>query len=207
MARASRAQAESHRREIVDAASARVRECGVDGLTVPEMMAAAGLTHGGFYRHFSSKSDLVVQACAAAYAEKIQEMEAIRADSGDGPAARATFIERYLSTTHRDHPGRGCGIAATAADAARAPAGSPLRGAYREGLANMVATLAGFGDDPDADDAGALLEVALMVGALTLARAGADDEARSSRILQVAKDFLLGDQSGAGASARVSPAS
>ncbi|WP_280299764.1 TetR family transcriptional regulator [Nocardia neocaledoniensis] len=207
MARASRAQAESHRREIVDAAAARVRECGVDGLTVPEMMAAAGLTHGGFYRHFSSKSDLVVQACAAAYAEKIRDMEEIRAQSADGPSARETFIERYLSTTHRDHPGRGCGIAATAADAARAPAGSPLRGAYLEGLENMVAKLAEFGADPDADDTAALLEVSLMVGALTLARAGADDEARSARILQVAKDFLLGDQSGAAASPRVSPAS
>ncbi|WP_280340727.1 TetR family transcriptional regulator [Nocardia neocaledoniensis] len=191
MARASRAQAESHRREIVEVAAARVRERGVDALTVPETMAAAGLTHGGFYRHFSSKSDLVVQACAAAYAEKIRDMEEIRAQSPDGPSARATFIERYLSTVHRDHPGQGCGIAATAGDAARAEPGGPLRGAYLDGLGTMVAKLAEFEADTGSGDSEALLEVTLMAGALMLARAGADDADLSERILRTAKEFLL----------------
>ncbi|NEW47951.1 TetR/AcrR family transcriptional regulator, partial [Nocardia cyriacigeorgica] len=120
MPRASREQAESHRKQVLDAAAAQVRERGAGAMTVPDLMAAAGLTHGGFYRHFQSKEDLVTQACTAAYAEKIEEMDRIRAASPDGPSARRTFIERYLSTTHRDTPANGCGIAATAADVSRA---------------------------------------------------------------------------------------
>ncbi|RDI42893.1 TetR/AcrR family transcriptional regulator [Nocardia mexicana] len=187
MPRASRAQAESHRREIVDAAAAQVRERGAHAVTVPEVMAAAGLTHGGFYRHFRSKEDLLVQACAAAYAEKIDEMDRIRADSPDGPAARRAFIERYLSVAHRDAAGRGCGIAATAADVARADPGGPLREAYLDGIRTMIDRLADFGGHPAERDV--LVELSVMAGALMLSRASAGNEL-SERILDAAKEFL-----------------
>ncbi|MBB5918690.1 TetR/AcrR family transcriptional repressor of nem operon [Nocardia transvalensis] len=190
MPRTSRAQAESHRREVLDAAAAQVRERGTGAVTVPEVMAAAGLTHGGFYRHFRSKEDLVAQACTAAYVEKIREMEQIRADSPDGPAARRTFIERYLSPAHRDAAGQGCGIAALAGDVARTDAESPLRHAYLDGIRTMLGKLAEFGDHPAADDPEVLLELSVMAGALMLSRASADD-ALSGRILDAAMDFLL----------------
>lgn len=187
--RTTRAQAESHRREVLDAAATRVRERGTAAVTVPEVMAAAGLTHGGFYRHFDSKEDLIAQACTAAYAEKIREMEQIRADSADEAAARRAFIGRYLSAAHRDAAGRGCGIAALAGDVGRAEPDSPLRRAYRDGIRNMLGELAEYGGHP-AGDHTALVELSMMAGALLLSRATAGDEL-SEQILDAAKEFLL----------------
>ncbi|WP_024805093.1 TetR/AcrR family transcriptional regulator [Nocardia sp. BMG51109] len=192
MPRATRAQAESHRQEVIDAAAAQVRERGAHAVTVPEVMAAAGLTHGGFYRHFRSKDELVVQACAAAYAEKIGEMDRIRADSPDGPAARRTFIERYLSVAHRDAAGKGCGIAATAADVARAEPDGPLRRVYLDGIGAMIGRLSEFGERPAEAERDVLVELSVMAGALMLARASAGDEL-SERILDAAKEFLVGE--------------
>ncbi|WP_280232238.1 TetR/AcrR family transcriptional regulator [Nocardia cyriacigeorgica] len=189
MPRASREQAESHRKQVLDAAAAQVRERGSGAMTVPELMAAAGLTHGGFYRHFRSKEDLVTQACTAAYAEKIAEMDRIRAAAPDDATARRTFIERYLSPTHRDTPANGCGIAATAADVSRTAPDSPLRQAYLDGIQNMIAKLAEFGEQPS-DDPEVLVELSVMAGALMLSRATGDDEL-SGRILDAARGFLI----------------
>ncbi|WP_227997506.1 TetR/AcrR family transcriptional regulator [Nocardia australiensis] len=197
MPRASRAQAQAHREQVLEAAAAQVRERGAGAMTVPELMAAVGLTHGGFYRHFRSKEDLVTQACTAAYAEKIREMEEIRAGSPDGPAARRAFIERYLSVKHRDTAGRGCGIAATAGDVARTESGSPLRAAYADGIRNMIGKLAEFGERPADEERAVLIELSVMAGALMLARASADDDLAnddlSERILDAARDFLIGE--------------
>ncbi|MGW7006524.1 TetR/AcrR family transcriptional regulator [Streptomyces sp. NPDC054933] len=187
MARASRAEAESHRREVLDAAAAQVRRRGADAVTVPQVMAAAGLTHGGFYRHFRSKQDLVAQACTAAFVERIREMERIRADSPDGPTALRTFIARYLSVAHRDAPGEGCGIAALAGDVARAETDSALRAAYLDGLHAMIDKMVSYSERPAATE---LVELSVMVGALVLARASAGDEV-SEHILDAARDFLL----------------
>ncbi|WP_280255094.1 TetR/AcrR family transcriptional regulator [Nocardia wallacei] len=189
MPRTSRAQAESHRREVLDAAAARVRERGTAAVTVPEVMAAAGLTHGGFYRHFDSKDDLIAQACTAAYAEKIREMEQIRAASADEAAARRAFIARYLSATHRDAAGRGCGIAALAGDVGRTEPDSPLRRAYLDGIRDMLGKLAEYGERP-ADDRAVLVELSVLAGALLLSRATAGDEL-SQEILDAAREFLL----------------
>ncbi|WP_216903376.1 TetR/AcrR family transcriptional regulator [Nocardia alni] len=184
MPRASRAQAQAHREEVVTAAAAMVRRDGVDGMTVPQVMAAAGLTHGGFYRHFTSKDDLVAQACAAACAEKEMEREQILAAAPDEHSARRTFIARYLSPIHRDTPSQGCGLAALAADVARAEPDAPVREVYLDGLRAMIDDLSRLdGREP-------LVETALLAGALMLARAAAGDPL-SDRILTAAKDFLL----------------
>lgn len=193
MPRASKAEAEAHRKEVLDAAAALFRARGAGGVTVPDVMAAAGLTHGGFYRHFRSKEDLLAQACAAACTAKLREMEQIADADPDPQAARRRFVERYLSTAHRDTPAQGCGIAALAADAARTEEDGPLRHAYVDGLRNMIDGLGRLGDRPDdADDRERelLVELAVMVGALTLARASAGDDL-SARILDAAGRFLL----------------
>ncbi|GAB2562831.1 TetR/AcrR family transcriptional regulator [Nocardia heshunensis] len=193
MPRSSRAQAESNRQEVLDAAAALVRRRGVGGVTVPEVMSAAGLTHGGFYRHFQSKEDLVAQACAAACEEKNLEREQIRAAAPDAASARRTFVERYLSAKHRDHPAHGCGIAALAGDVAHTESDSALRQTYTKGLHDMVGQLGDLAERSEAVDDETLVEVALMSGALMLARASADDEL-ADRILTAARDFLLANR-------------
>jgi TetR/AcrR family transcriptional repressor of nem operon len=65
--RSSREDTEKHRQEIIAAAARLFREKGADGVSVPELIQAAGMTHGGFYRHFASKDELVPLAFREAF--------------------------------------------------------------------------------------------------------------------------------------------
>ncbi|MER7669566.1 TetR/AcrR family transcriptional regulator [Kitasatospora sp. NPDC096128] len=200
MPRVSRAEAERHRQDVIDHTARLIREKGSEQVSVPQAMAAAGLTHGGFYRHFSSKDDLVAQALTAAFAERREAMDALadqRAGSPAGDSAgdsageqrtpRAEFLARYLSALHRDHPGQGCAAAALAADAARAEPGAPLRTAFTAGLRDLVD---GFQQLPDpAGREAALADLSTMVGALMLARAS-DDPGLSAELLAAARHRL-----------------
>ncbi|MEV7941713.1 TetR/AcrR family transcriptional regulator [Kitasatospora sp. NPDC088264] len=193
MPRVSRAEAERHRQEVIDHTARLIREQGSDQVSVPQAMAAAGLTHGGFYRHFTSKDDLVAQALTAAFTERREAMDRLADDPTPDPAAaqhptpRAEFLARYLSTPHRDNPGQGCAAAALAADAARAEPGSPLRTAFTAGLRDLAD---GFQHLPDAADReSALADLSTMVGALLLARAS-EDPALSDELLTAARHRL-----------------
>src|SRR3954466_8005722 len=101
------AHKEATRRRILDAASQAFRERGVAETGVDEVMRRAGLTHGGFYAHFSDKTELVAEACAAAFAAAIPNLDRIAALPT--PTARARLlIDSYLSAHHRDNRGSGC---------------------------------------------------------------------------------------------------
>ena len=109
-------KAASHER-IVKAASRRIRRDGIDNVGVAELMKQAGLTHGGFYRHFESRDDLVAEAIAEALAQGSQRVQA-SAKLG-GPSALAAIVDGYLSRLHRDKPETGCAVAALPTDVAR----------------------------------------------------------------------------------------
>src|SRR5271167_3450244 len=94
--RKSREEAARTRKRIVTAASGEFRKNGIVATGLNDLMSAAGLTHGGFYKHFESKDQLVAEACAEAV-ETILEMLAAAASKKGGAAAA------YLSTDHRDH--------------------------------------------------------------------------------------------------------
>src|ERR1700754_5116788 len=100
MGRVSQAQAQENRRKVVHTAARLFRERGIDGVSVADVMAAAGLTHGGFYRQFASKEALVAEAVAQAFAEQAERLT--------GYDNRAAFVADYLSPAHRDDPGPGC---------------------------------------------------------------------------------------------------
>ncbi|MBO1419315.1 TetR/AcrR family transcriptional regulator [Streptomyces sp. FH025] len=178
MPRVSRAEAERSRRRVIDHTARLIREKGPDQVSVPEAMAAAGFTHGGFYRHFASKDDLLAEALAAAFTERREAMEhpapAGEEDPGPARSPRAAFLDRYLSQPHRDHPGQGCAAAALAADAARTEPGSPLRTAFTEGLRELVDAFARLPEPADREEA--LADLSTMVGALVLARASQDED-------------------------------
>ncbi|MGS2647638.1 TetR family transcriptional regulator [Streptosporangium sp. LJ11] len=194
MSRASRADAAKHREEIVAATARLLRERGVGGVSVQDVMSAAGLTHGGFYKHFGSKDELMGIATDSAFGELASLLRQLRQDHSDGAEARSELISSYLSSKHRDSPGTGCANAGIAADAARAGSGSPLRVSYTTGLRNTIELLAELQDPQVADDGTAreraIVCLATMVGAMTLARAAADDPV-SDEILQVVQDTLL----------------
>jgi TetR/AcrR family transcriptional regulator, transcriptional repressor for nem operon len=193
MPRASRAQMELHRQTVLHAASKMVRERGVDGVTVPEVMATAGLTHGGFYRHFESKDALVAQACAAAFTQRLADMDDAVETTDNAEAARRAWLEYYLSPAHRDAPENGCATAALAGDVARAPEGAALRDAYLDGLRKMIEKTERLGNrpaDPEAREQEVLVELATAVGALVLSRATAGDDL-SERLLDTVRRRLI----------------
>ena len=102
-------KARSHER-IVQIAAARLRESGTAGPGVAELMKAAGLTHGGFYRHFDSRDDLVAEAVERALRDNDGFMTTLRAGAADAHAALGLFVDWYTSGEHRDTPGAGCAV-------------------------------------------------------------------------------------------------
>lgn len=176
------AKAASHER-IVVTASRRIRRDGIDSASVAELMSEAGLTHGGFYRHFESRADLVAAAVDDALTHGSE-----RTRTGaqlEGPEALAAIIDGYLSPVHRDRPETGCGVAALSTEIARAD--PRARTAYSRAVRSYVANLAELTPGCDRDDAHLIL--AALVGALVLARA-VDESALSDEILERAARAL-----------------
>lgn len=138
------AKAASHDR-ILDIAAARIRRDGIDGLAVAELMKEAGLTHGGFYRHFDSREQLVAEAAQRALTQG-SEWTIAAAQIG-GPRGYTRLVNGYLSEQHRDHPESGCGVAGVTPDAARA--GGPARASYTRQVQECLAVLADLIDNPD----------------------------------------------------------
>src|SRR3954465_6805468 len=99
----TKTQVRENRARIVETASTLFCERGYDGVGVADLMAAAGFTHGGFYKHFGSKADLMTEASASGLSQT-----AAQAEGRDA----AEFVERYVSREHRDGRGDGCTIAA-----------------------------------------------------------------------------------------------
>jgi TetR/AcrR family transcriptional repressor of nem operon len=168
-------KAASHQR-IVKAAAVRIRRDGIDGVSVAELMAEAGLTHGGFYRHFDSRDELVAEAVEMALAQGSKRTYAA-AEIGGVPALTA-IIDGYLSQLHRDKPETGCAVAALPTDIARS--NPQAREAYSDQVRRYVDLLTGLSPSGDPDDGHLLLGA--LVGALTLSRA-VDDPSLSNEIL------------------------
>src|SRR5690349_18992413 len=116
MGRVSKAQAQINRQQVVEAAARLFRERGVSRVSVADVMAAAGLTHGGFYKRFPSKDALVAEAVRQAFADQAPLLDGLGVPGDD--AARAEFVRHYLSAGHRDSPGAGCPCAGFGGDLA-----------------------------------------------------------------------------------------
>jgi TetR/AcrR family transcriptional regulator, transcriptional repressor for nem operon len=165
---------------ILDAAARRLREEGLDGAAIVPVMRDAGLTHGAFYSHFSSKDDLASAAFGRAITTGRPHW--IKPMRGESWSARLTSLaKRYLSAAHRDNLSTSCGFAALSSDAAHAS--EQFRASYERELRISLAAICD-GDDDRLDDAIALM--AVCVGGLSLARAVVDPKL-SARILRVAR--------------------
>jgi TetR/AcrR family transcriptional regulator, transcriptional repressor for nem operon len=174
----SREQMAENRHRILDAASRLFREKGFEAVSVAEVMKAAGLTHGGFYGHFSSKDDLIAQTLA----------HVLAADSSGGGDLRA-YVDAYLSPRHRDNCAGGCPTAGLAAAIRhQTPA---ARSAMSEGLRSQINRIGKALPELDAADRrrAAIGSFAAMVGAVILARA-VDDPAFSDEILEQTRAWI-----------------
>jgi TetR/AcrR family transcriptional regulator, transcriptional repressor for nem operon len=107
------------RRKIVKDAARRVRAEGMNGAAVAAVMRDAGLTHGGFYKHFASKDDLLLESLREGFREIEDTLAEAAKRSAPGEAWKE-IVKTYLSLDLCDHPERGCPLAALSPELARA---------------------------------------------------------------------------------------
>ena len=176
--------AAKHRR-ILEEAGRLFRERGFAGVSVGEIMKATGLTHGPFYNHFASKEALMAEALADLSARTQDDFDRIVAEQGIG-----AYLDLYLSRRHVDGAGAGCLMTALAADAAKEPA---TRGAFtahvKGAIARLMRALPGKRRAEADARAEAIVALAAMVGAVTLARA-VEDSALGDEILAATRRGL-----------------
>jgi TetR/AcrR family transcriptional regulator, transcriptional repressor for nem operon len=180
--RKSKLEAAETRERIVTAAADLIRRTGIAEASLADMMAAAGLTHGGFYRHFRNKEHLVSEALSAAGEKVIAAIG--RNMAKGGPNA---VVDRYLSTAHRDSPTPNCPFAALGSELGRS--GKETKTAATAILERLFATLASDTSDREEGRGDAIVALSTMIGAMTLARVVADSDL-SSEILDRVKDHL-----------------
>jgi len=182
--RRSEEKAASHER-IVAIAAARIRESGTEQPGVAEIMRAAGLTHGGFYKHFSSRDELIAEAVERALTDSESRVLEMTGGEEDSLAA---FADAYVSTTHRDDSSTGCGVVALGADMPRVR--GPAQDAYRAQVERYLAYLQSLlGGDDDAARRRATVTLSAMVGAVIIARA-LGPTARSDEILRDVREAV-----------------
>ena len=180
--RKSNVEAARTREAIVAGAADLIRRTGIAEASLADMMAAAGLTHGGFYRHFRNKEHLVSEAMSAAGEKAIAAIGRSMTKGGLNGA-----IDSYLSKSHRDSATPICPFAALGSEIARS--GRATKTAATEVLEKLFVTLAADAPDRDEARADAIVALSTMIGAMTLARVAADSDL-SSEILGRAKDRL-----------------
>jgi TetR/AcrR family transcriptional repressor of nem operon len=129
---------ETHAR-IVKKASVRLREKGAHGIGVADLMKEAGLTHGGFYAHFDSREALVIEAFGYAMDRATERWRTLAAET---PVEKrlSTIVDSYVSTVHRDDPGRGCAVPTLGAEIARESA--KTRKAFSGKLEQLIEVMA-----------------------------------------------------------------
>ncbi|QZN81236.1 TetR/AcrR family transcriptional regulator [Stenotrophomonas sp. DR822] len=181
----TKAQAQANRAHIVETASTLFRERGYDGVGVADLMAAAGFTHGGFYKHFGSKADLMAEAAACGLTSSAAAVADLDVQA---------FVSEYLSRAHRDGPGQGCTLAALCTDAARQT--EAVKAAFAAGIEARLATRATQDGQAqrDQEDAARARRIALMaqaVGALVLSRSCPDESPLADEILDACRADLL----------------
>jgi TetR/AcrR family transcriptional regulator, transcriptional repressor for nem operon len=181
----SQADKAHSREKILREAADQVRDNGLESISVGKLMRSVDLTHGGFYNHFESRSDLLAQALQRALVEG-RKSSLAGADPEAAPRSFEASVRSFVSRTHRDARASGCAIAALASDVARADESS--RAVMSEHIDDFVARIAESLRNQDEGDA--MLAVSAMVGAVLLARVQTDPK-KSDALLKAVRDRLL----------------
>ena len=183
----SKAQKTRTHERIVAIASKRFREKGLAGFGIADLMKEAGLTVGGFYKHFDSRDHLVAEAVSSAFGGWKRRVDAAR--SSGAPMSYGRLIDGYLNETHRDDPGTGCAFSALAPEMARGD--KRTRALASEQIRKDIQLIAGLllGKDKRTARSRAILTFSALVGAMSLARA-VSDEKLSREILKTVAELL-----------------
>lgn len=189
--------------KIVEDASRRLRAEGLTGAAVSSVMRDAGLTHGGFYKHFKSKDELVIESLRKAFGELAESLTRAAQKSKPGTAWKApatarkapttawkSIVKAYLSPEHCNHPAWGCPLAALAPELARAD--KRMKAQILEEMKKYMSRMLPFMPGRrQADKERAFLTIiSTMLGALAIARILPDSAQRAS-LLANTRDFLF----------------
>jgi TetR/AcrR family transcriptional repressor of nem operon len=178
----SQAEKAKNRERVLSEAARRARAGGLESISVGALMKSVGLTHGGFYRHFESRSALVAEALKQALADGEARAQA---QSAQRPRSFSAKVRSYLSRAHRDARGGGRAIAALASDVGRADPAA--RAVMEERIEALIASMAA---DLHGGEARAMAAVSAMVGALTLSRVLTNPN-RSDALLRAVRDHVI----------------
>jgi TetR/AcrR family transcriptional regulator, transcriptional repressor for nem operon len=183
--RVSRIQAAENRQTVINVASRLFRERGFDGIGLKDLMKAAGLTQGAFYKQFASKEDLAVEASKRALESASGRWSDAAAANPDDPLG--AVIAFYLSGDHREEKMDGCPIVALGADAARQ--GPDVKAAFEVGIKAHLEVLGRFiaKTDGDGPSGKAMAILSTMVGAVTLSRVVNDPDLAQALLDAAAK--------------------
>ena len=174
-----------HREQIITAAARRFREGGFDNVSVGDIMKEVGLTHGGFYGHFSSKEELVALASLRAITETVAKWQKI-VDEAPGDRLEAV-VDSYLSLRHHNRPETGCVVAALGSELSRQP--SAVKEAVTAGQQTLLEFLSGIapGKTKALRRKQAIIALAAMVGGMILARDTSEPQLRQEILDTVAE--------------------
>lgn len=178
----SQAEKAASRDRVLRVTARKIRAEGVSRPGIADLMKEAGLTHGGFYKHFTSRDDLIAQAAATALTEGSAKME--RAARKNAQEPRTGLIEAYLGKAHRDAPATGCALVTLGAAAGRGD--RPFQEAYEQQVRAYLDLITGLGEDSEEARAEAMLTLSALVGALLMSRAVADPELSDELLTKVA---------------------
>lgn len=188
--RKSKADAAETRRQIVGVAADAFRRDGIVATGLVPLMAAAGLTHGGFYKHFASKEQLVAEACTVAVAGLAEKFRTQAAAGGE--RGFTAIVDSYLSAGHRARRAHGCPLAAMGSELVRTD--GDTRRAASQGFDDLVEVMASSLGGQAQARSQASFAMAAMVGALTMARL-IDDEAAALALLDDVRRHLVAPES------------
>ena len=177
------------RQKIVKDASRRVRAEGVTGAAVSTVMRDAGLTHGGFYKHFASKDELLMESVSEAFEETADHLVQVGERSQPETAWKA-IVKAYLSPEFCDHAEYGCPLTALAPELARADKATKAQ-TFEELKKYKSRILPFMPGQRTADKERAFFSIfSTMIGAIEIARM-LPEPAMREKVLASAREFLL----------------
>ena len=181
-------KAEIHQKIVRDA-SRRVRSNGLNGAAVAAVMGDTGLTHGGFYKHFGSKDDLLVESLSEGFREIEDTLVQAAQQSPPGEGWKA-IVRTYLRLEHCEHPDHGCPLATLGPELARVD--KRMKPKIVAELVNYKSRMLPFmpGRRTAERERAFFAIFSTMIGAFEIARLLPDPAIRQ-KVLESVRDFLL----------------